>query len=144
MRNFLNAFGTALIHGMVTGTTIALIVFLVISSEKEKKYNEAEVKKYYEVENVRFTKAVESPTRGNQITVTLEVKNPDTKYLRNIYWDIEFYDSEGVFLFGKNLGFASYISPKVEDNVSLEVTMPNTIEYEKIHSAKVQVWALDI
>lgn len=143
LKRILGLLGVGFVQGIAMGATIALVIYVATEMQEEKAYNESDVKKYYETGNIRFSAPAVNPSRGNEITITFTVKNPDEKYFQGLYWDIELFDEEGNFLFGENMGFASYLSPKIEDNVSLEVIMPNTVSYEDIHSVSVEVWAVD-
>ena len=137
-----------ILQGVITGFSAALSIYLIISvfEGRDEPTRYSQVKNHYLVEDATFTPTAPSTLEGDRVTtVTFSVNNSTGKEINSVFVDLEFFDEEGVFLFGAEQGtpWGDYlIPPKEKDNMSIEASVPHTVDFERVSKVVVDVYEL--
>ncbi len=135
-------------QGIVLGATAALTLFFLIEhiTQGERSEIHDSVKRHYTVEEVSFSEPAPSNVEGAfETTVTFKVKNTNKNKLVRAFVDVEFFDSDGVFLFDYNHGSPwgeFYLPPRSIDNASVDVIFPEAVKSDSVASVTVEVYEL--
>ena len=131
-----------MVQGVVIGLSVSIPLYLLGAlGEHLNRGDYDKVNKHIHIENVSFSDPVEERL-GKFITITFQTDELNTKKVRRYFVDVEFFAADGTFLFGHEHAGSwdrKELPPKRNDNVSLEIPLPGTIDFDEISNVNVDL-----
>jgi hypothetical protein len=140
MRKFLRSLALVFGQGIVIGLTIMGTVFLTVDLVED--YDPPEFLRELEIESVSLAGVDDAVVGGKEIIVNFIVLNQDLDFMTPVYFDVEFFRSDGSYIYGENKSTLDFVGPKAKDYLSVDVIIPKRINVEEIAEVRLNVYEM--
>ena len=145
MKKFIERLAIGFAQGIGVGVAIILVLWFIEYRDTTSNTTERDEVPFEDVVlTVTETEHEEYGYVGQLVAISLSIENKEESEIQEVFFEFEFFDDKGNFLFEEKEFRHKTIKEGKKDNFSVEFKVPNRIERGIIADCKIQAEATKI